>query len=102
MARIVYKPGPHLADAFGKLKAQQAALKQEEEALKKAMLKMNQPVITGELFDVTISAVAGRESIDMDRLRKMVAEKIIAACMKVGKPSVRFAAKARVADREAA
>lgn len=102
MLKITPKSGPELADAYGRLKAEQADLARREKTLKAALLALNAPAIDGRMFRVTISSVAPGESLDLAALRRMVSAPILAACTKLGAPTTRFAVKARVAAKEAA
>jgi hypothetical protein len=91
------------ADAFLALKAAQADLAAREVALKNTLLSagviVDEPlVIEGEIARVVISPVDGRETVDMGALRKLLSADALASVMRQGAPSLRFAAKARVAD----
>jgi hypothetical protein len=98
MQKFKFKPGPKLADLYLDLKARQAALAKEEEALKLAILSMGQPVIEGELARVTVSEAAGRVTFDADLLRAHVPAATLRLCTNTGKPSVRFAVKAKLSS----
>lgn len=98
MPKIIYTPGEYLADEYLALKAQQAELAARELALKQALLQMGRSVIEGTHARVTISEAAGAEGYDRAKLEALVPQATLAACRKVGAPSIRFAVKARIAD----
>lgn len=99
MAAIKFKPHPRLADQYLDLKARQAALAQEEKALKEALLKMGQPVVEGEFARVTISDCEPRMSYDAGMLRALVPAATLARCEKWSEPSIRFAVKSKLASK---
>lgn len=98
MAVIKFIPSQKLADVYLDLKARQAALAQEEKALKDALLALGQRVIEGDYGRVTIVEVEGRVTIDRKLLQKFVPEATLAMCEKTGKPSIRFDVHGKVAD----
>lgn len=98
MAVIKFIPSPKLADVYLDLKARQAALAQEEKALKDALLALGQKVVEGDYGRVTISEVEGKVTLDRKLLRKYVPEATLALCEKVGKPSISFHVHGKVAD----
>lgn len=97
MAKIKFRPSPKLADHYLDLKARQSALADEEAALKEALLALGMPVVEGDYGRVTISEVEGRVSYSADKLRELVPAATLAQCETVGKPSLRFGVKAKVA-----
>lgn len=96
MAIFKFRPSEKLADAYLELKARQAALADEEKALKEAILKLGKPIIEGELARVTISEVEGRTTYDAEMLRFLVPSGTLDKCERVGSPSIRFAVKAKL------
>lgn len=92
------------ADEFMAVKAAAAEIAKKEARLKAVMLASGLAfvdgtmVIEGKLARVTISECEGRSSVDMDALRKLLSAEALKRVIKSGKPSMRFAAKARVAD----
>lgn len=101
MAKIKFRPSPKLADHYLELKARQAALAEEEKALKEALLRMGMEVVEGEYARVTISDVAGRVSYDADKLRELVPSETLDQCEKVGASTIRFAVKAKLVSPRA-
>jgi len=87
-----------LADAYGRLKAEQAKLAKHERELKAAMLELRPEggAVEGRLFRVTISRLAGSMVPDMAAIRRLLRD----LPMKQTAPSDRFAAKAKVAAAE--
>ncbi len=102
MAKVTKAQAEQAADDFFALKAAQAEMAQKEKKLKVVLLAYGKPEIEGKIARVTISEVPGRVSVDMDALKKAVPAKVFAALTKTGAPSVRIAAKARVADASVA
>lgn len=98
MAKIKFHPSAKLADKYLELKARQAALAEEEDALKKALLKMGKSEIEGALARVTISECEGRKSYDAAALKRLVPAETLAQCEKIGAPSIRFAVKAKLVE----
>lgn len=92
------KSAAGLADAYGRLKAEQAQLAERERKLKAAMLEVRPEggTLEGRLFRVTVSRLAGSMVPDMAAIRRILKE----LPMKQTAPSIRFAAKAKVADAE--
>jgi hypothetical protein len=92
------------ADAFMALKAAQSELAVKEKNLKAIMLSSGLSFvdgmieIEGQIARVTISQCDGKTSVNMDLLRKMLTPAALKRVLKTGAPSLRFAAKARVAD----
>lgn len=102
MAKVTKAQAAQAADDFFALKAAQAELAETEKKLKTVLLAYGKPEIEGQVARVTISKVPGRVSVDMEALRKTLPPKVLAALMRVGEPSTRIAAKARVADASVA
>jgi hypothetical protein len=98
MSKISYKPSPRLADIYFELKAQQAELAEKEKALKEAMLKLGTPVVEGRFARVTISEIAEAWVFDGAKAKAFLSPAIIAKCQSLRAGSLRFVAKARVAD----
>lgn len=104
MARKFSKKVMDAADAYLALKAAQAKLAAQEVTLKNTLLTAGivlpeQPLeIEGNVARVVISQCEGRDSIDMEKLRKLLTAKALASVIKTGAPSLRFGVKARVAD----
>ena len=97
MSKIVYKPGPYLADEYLALKAEQANLALREKAIKDALLRMGVEELEGEFARVSISEVAGRSSYDAKALEQIFPKSQLDMCRKVGSPSLRFSVSARKA-----
>lgn len=102
MAKPTIAQAAAAADAFLRLKAEQADLAKREAELKKVFLAFGKPVIEGHIARVTVSEVAGRETVNMDALKRILTPAKIASVMKVGEPSIRFAAKQRLVDASVA
>lgn len=102
MAKPTKEQAGAAADEFFALKAAQAELAEKEKKLKSVLLAYGKPEIEGKVARVTISTVPGRVSVDIESLKKVVPAKVLAALMKTGAASKRFACKARVADASVA
>lgn len=102
MAKPTIAQAASAADAFLELKAKQAELAEQEAKLKKVFLAFGRDVIEGRIARVTVSKCEGRESVDMEALKRILTPARIAAIMKRGAPSTRFMAKQRLADASVA
>lgn len=98
MAKPTIAQAGKAADDYLALKAAQAELAKKEDELKKVMLAFGRDVIEGHVARVTVSRVPGRVSIDMDAVQKLLPPKVFESLKKQGAPSIRFAAKARMAE----
>lgn len=96
MAKPTIAQAGKAADDFLALKAAQAEMAKKEDELKRIMLAFGRDVIEGHIARVTVSRVPGRVSIDVDAVQKLLPAKVFESLKKVGSPSVRFAAKARL------
>lgn len=101
------KTPAQLADSFGKLLADKAALAKRERALKDELFKVAKRdkdgllFIDGAAFRVTISEVAPGETFDAAKAKKLLSDAMIAQCMKPKAGSLSFRAKALVAEAAA-
>ncbi len=102
MAKPTIAQAGKAADDYLALKAAQAELTKKEDELKKVMLAFGKDVIEGHVARVTVSRVPGRVSIDMDAVQKLLPVKVFESLKKVGNPSIRFAAKARLVQSKVA
>lgn len=109
IAPIVKSKTPaQLADNFGKLLADKAALAKREKALKDELFKVAKRdkdgmlFVDGSAFRVTISEVAPGKTFDAAKAKKLLSDAMIAQCMKRKAGSLSYRAKALVADKAAA
>lgn len=102
MTKIIYKPGVHLADVYLELKAQQAALAEQEKALKQAILAMGIKTFEGNYGRVNVVESASAYVFDAERAKTFLSEEIIAKCQKLRSGSIRFDVRARVSDARVA
>lgn len=98
MAKPTIAQAGKAADDYLALKAAQAELKKKEDELKKIMLAFGRDVIEGHVARVTVSRVPGAKTYDKAMLEKLFDPMLLLLAEKQGAPSIRFAAKARMAE----
>lgn len=102
MTKIIYKPGVHLADVYLELKAQQAALAEQEKALKQAILAMGTKTLEGQYGRVNVVESPSTYVFDAERAKAYLSPEVLAKCQKLRSGSIRFDVRARVADARVA
>lgn len=101
------KTPAQLADSFGKLLADKAALAKREKALKDELFKVAKRdkdgllFVDGAAYRVTISEVAPGKTFDTARAKELMPPKLLELCMKWKKGSLSYRAKALVAEAAA-
>ena len=98
MAKPTIAQAGKAADDFLALKAAQAEMAKKEDELKRIMLAFGRDVIEGHVARVTVSRVPGRVSLDIEGVKAVLPPKVFESLKRVGSPSIRFAAKARLAQ----
>ena len=106
--KVTPKTPAELAESYGRLMAEKAEIAKREKALKTALYAVAKRdadgllFVNGNSFRVTISEVAPGETFDAKLAKELIPAKLYKLCLKWKEGSLRYNAKARVADKEAA
>lgn len=95
---IIPKTPAQLADSYGKLLAEKAALAKREKALKAAIKATRQYRLQGKAFDVVVSTLTDQTVFDTTLAKKLLGPVQAGLCVKPKADSLRFTCKARVAE----